>query len=158
MMLAFNARLSTKDVDAIFEPPEMIRTWAREIAEEANLPADWLNDGVKGFVSDAPQYTREGLPQMSNLRLIRPTAEYLLAMKCVASRFPSYSEKGDLEDILFLINHLALKEPEDVFRVIEKFYPVDRILPKTRFLILELLAKATQSSNPDPSAPIEPPQ
>jgi len=139
MVLAFNARLSTKDVDAVFEPPEVFRRRAREIAEEINLPADWLNDGVKGYVSAAPKHTSDGLPQMSHLRMIRPTAEYLLAMKCMAARFPSYTTQGDRDDVVFLINHLGLKSAEAVFKVVEKFYAPERILPKTHFLIRELL-------------------
>jgi hypothetical protein len=76
---------------------------------------------------------------MSHLRIIRPTAEYLLAMKCMASRLPSYSGKGDKDDIFFLLNDLKLRDADAVFKVVEKFYAPERILPKTRFLIQELL-------------------
>jgi methylmalonyl-CoA mutase cobalamin-binding subunit len=48
MVLAFSARLATKDVDAIFKPPKTIRDVASRIATELRLPNDWLNDGVKG--------------------------------------------------------------------------------------------------------------
>jgi hypothetical protein len=144
MVLAFNARLSTKDVDAVFEPPEVFRRRAREIAQELNLAPDWLNDGVKGYVSDAPKYPCEGLPEMSHLRIIRPTAEYLLAMKCMASRVPSYMTRGDKADIVFLLDKLCLKDTESVFKVVEKFYPPERILPRTHFMIQELLG--SQSS------------
>ena len=51
MVLAFTARLSTKDVDALFQPTQSIREAARLIAAEQQLPEDWLNHGVKGFVS-----------------------------------------------------------------------------------------------------------
>jgi hypothetical protein len=157
MVLAFNARLSTHDVDAVFEPPEVFRRRAREIAEEINLPADWLNDGVKGYVSDAPEYTSDGLPQMSHLRIIRPTAEYLLAMKCMASRFPSYTTKGDREDIVFLLNHLGLGDAEAVFKVVEKFYSPEHILPKTQFLIRELLeSHGSRAGAPRPFTHIDP--
>ncbi|HEX4084303.1 MAG TPA: hypothetical protein VHY22_05290 [Chthoniobacteraceae bacterium] len=139
MVLAFNARLSTRDVDAVFKPPEMIRRHTAEIGEEFHLPPNWLNDGVKGFLSHAGEYTSDGLPQWENLRAIRPTAEYLLAMKCMASRSPSYETSGDREDILFLIRQLRLADSESVLQVVEKFYPADRIPPKTHFLIQELV-------------------
>ena len=51
MVLAFTARLATKDVDAVFQPTQTIRELARTIAEQLNLPENWLNDGVKGYVS-----------------------------------------------------------------------------------------------------------
>jgi hypothetical protein len=139
MVLAFNARLSTRDVDAVFKPPEIIRKHALEIAEELNLAPGWLNDGVKGYLSHSAEYTSEGLPQLANLRIIRPTAEYLLAMKCMASRSPSYETKGDREDIRFLIGQLCLKDADSVLQLVEKFYPADRIPPKTHFLIQELV-------------------
>jgi methylmalonyl-CoA mutase cobalamin-binding subunit len=47
IVLAFDARLSPKDVDAVFKPPDVFRRRAREIAEEIGIPGDWLNDGVK---------------------------------------------------------------------------------------------------------------
>src|ERR1041385_2056479 len=38
MFLAFTARLSTKDVDAIFQPTPLIRDLARRIGEEPGSP------------------------------------------------------------------------------------------------------------------------
>jgi hypothetical protein len=145
MMLAFNARLSTGDVDAVFQPAEVFRRRAREVAEEMQLSEDWLNDGVKGYVSNAPEYTSDGLPQMSNLRVIRPTAEYLLAMKCIAARMPSYTTKGDRHDIVFLMNYLGLETVEAVLMAVEKFYSSEHILPKTQFLIRELVEEGRGS-------------
>jgi hypothetical protein len=59
MVLAFSARLATKDVDALFQPTNAIREIARRIADEQRLPSDWLNDGVKGFVSGRHETTLE---------------------------------------------------------------------------------------------------
>jgi hypothetical protein len=86
MILAFTARLTTKDVGALFRPSQMIREAARRIAEDQHLPVNWLNDGVKGFVSTRNETTAGNLPQYSHLRLTVPVPEYLLAMKCMAAR------------------------------------------------------------------------
>ena len=69
MVLAFTARLTTKDVDALFQPTQTIRELARRIAEEQQLPADWLNDGVKSFVSSRHETIAGNLPQFPHLRL-----------------------------------------------------------------------------------------
>src|SRR4051794_41479804 len=74
MVLVFNARISTRDVDAVFRPASLIRELARRVAEERELPETWLNDGVKGFESATPETTTAGVPQFSHLRVYRPTA------------------------------------------------------------------------------------
>jgi hypothetical protein len=51
MALAYNLRRITADVDAIFEPKEAVYRAARRIAVlHPELPPDWLNDAVKGFL------------------------------------------------------------------------------------------------------------
>jgi len=139
MVLAFNARLSTKDVDAVFQPSAAIRESARSIAEELDLPQHWLNDGVKGFVSARHNLTTGDLPQFSNLRLTMPVPEYLLAMKCMAARMGGYSgEASDIPDILFLMKHLNLKSADAGLRIVAEYYPANQIPVKTQFLIESL--------------------
>ena len=75
MLLAFTARLTTKDVDALFQPAQTIRDLARHIADDLHLPTDWLNDGVKGFISARHETTARNLPQFPHLRLTMPVPE-----------------------------------------------------------------------------------
>ena len=54
LMLTYDWRLATKDVDAVFEADrQTIRRLARDIAAENDWDPNWLNDGVKGFLSAA---------------------------------------------------------------------------------------------------------
>jgi methylmalonyl-CoA mutase cobalamin-binding subunit len=55
MVLAFNARSATKDVDAIFAPSGKIRDAARIVASDLGLPEDWINDAVKAFLPGEPR-------------------------------------------------------------------------------------------------------
>ena len=136
MVLAFTARLSTKDVDALFQPTPLIRDFARRIAEEQNLPADWLNDGVKGFVSARHETTAGNLPQFPHLRLTMPVPEYLLAMKCMAARLGGTTgESSDVPDIVFLIRHLQLKSAKGALDLVGQYYPANRIPVKTQYLV-----------------------
>ncbi|MSU63393.1 MAG: hypothetical protein EXS31_13525 [Pedosphaera sp.] len=136
MVLAFTARLSTKDVDALFQPTPLIRELASRIGEEQSLPADWLNDGVKGFVSARHETTAGNLPQFPHLRLTMPVPEYLLAMKCMAARLGSTSgESSDVPDIVFLIRHLQLKSAPAVLEIVAQYYPANRISVKTQYLV-----------------------
>ena len=136
MVLAFAARLSTKDVDAVLQPAKTSRDIVSRLAEELSLPADWLNDGVKGFVSARHETTTGDLPQFSNLRLTMPVPEYLLAMKCMAARIGGTTdEPSDVADIVFLIRHLKLGTAADVLDLVGLYYPENRSPVKTQYLV-----------------------
>lgn len=136
MVLAFTARLSTKDVDALFQPASLIRDLAHRIAETQRLPSDWLNDGVKGYVSARHEITAGNLPQFPHLRLTMPVPEYLLAMKCMAARLGGTTgEPSDIPDILFLIRHLRLQSAREVLDLVGLYYPANRIPVKTQYLV-----------------------
>jgi hypothetical protein len=133
MCLVFNARESTKDVDAIFEPTREIRAAALVVAKQFGASDEWLNDAAKGFfLANTP---RQEVLEFSNLRVWAPTAEYMLAMKCVSARFDSH-DRGDLQ---FLIEHLGLESAQEVFAVILQYYPRENVPAKTGFLVEELL-------------------
>lgn len=133
MCLVFQARESTKDVDAIFCPTREIREASRTVAARMGLPEDWLNDAAKGYFLTAPP-VRE-VVELSNLRVWAPQAEYMLAMKCVSARFDSH----DLDDAKFLLDHLGVKTVDQACRIIEQYYPRKVIPPKTQYLLEELL-------------------
>lgn len=141
MVLAFDARETTRDVDGIFAPKQVIASSAEEVGSELGLPLDWLNDGVKGFVSSKGELTDESLPQFSHLRLMRPTATYLLAMKCMAARVTGYDTSGDAQDILTLCRHLGLASADAILDVVSDFYPDAQVLPKTRYFVEELASQ-----------------
>jgi hypothetical protein len=92
MALAFDARECTRDVDAIFVPKEDSLNAARRVSDEFDIRIDWFNDGVKGFVSPKGEVT----------------TEYLLAMKCLASRVEDYAHQGDKADVITLLKQLGL--------------------------------------------------
>jgi hypothetical protein len=136
MVLAFAARLSTKDVDAIFTPAALIRDLARRIGEQQGLPANWLNDGVKAFVSARHETAAGHLPQFPYLRVTMPVPEYLLAMKCMAARIGGATgEQFDVSDIQFLIRDLGLKSAKAVLDLVAQYYPANRIPLRTQYLI-----------------------
>jgi Nucleotidyltransferase of unknown function (DUF6036) len=142
MVLAYAARVSTKDVDAIFQPATLIRSLAAQIGENNDLPQDWLNDGVKGFISRRNDLIKGNLPQFVNLALTMPTPEYLLAMKCMASRInPSAGEEGDVRDIIYLIRHLNLKTIDAVMDLVNTYYPENQVPIKARYLVEGLFAE-----------------
>ena len=142
MVLAFAARPSTKDVDAIFQPAQIIRKVALSVGESNHLPQHWLNDAAKGFLSSRHETTQAGLPQFSNLRLTMPTPEYLLAMKCMASRIGSVEgETDDVADISFLIRFMKLQSAKVVMEIVTAYYPKDKVPVKAQYLVEGLFAE-----------------
>lgn len=141
MVLVFDARESTRDVDAVFKPKTEIREAARIVSQKLELPADWLNDGVKGFLSENESFSRFSIPELddlSNLRFLWPSPDYILAMKCMAARIDDTAT--DRGDVLFLIQKLSLKSAVEVLGIVERFFPKDRIHIKTVYFIEEILA------------------
>lgn len=141
MVLAFDARESTRDVDGIFVPKQDVITSAIQVAQEFGLEPDWLNDGVKGFVSDEAEFTADGMPIFSNLRIMRPTTEYLLAMKCLASRAADVSTDGDRADILTLLKRTGITNAAAVCDLVTRYYKESLLPPRVRFYIEELIGE-----------------
>ena len=135
MCLIHEARDATKDVDALYEPKDVINEIAVSIADSENLPHDWLNDSVKGFINaNAPIET---YLDIGSLHIQTVTTEYLLAMKLMSAR---YGEK-DSEDILFLFKKLGILTSEQALKILVAFYPISHIMPKTQYIIDEIIEK-----------------
>lgn len=145
MVLAFDARESTRDVDGIFVPKQEVIESARRVAGEFGFESDWLNDGVKGFVSDEAEFTADGMPVFSNLRIMRPTTEYLLAMKCLASRAADSSTDGDRADILTLLKLTGIKDATAACDLVVRYYKESLLPPRVKFYIEELVAELPSS-------------
>lgn len=142
MVLAFDARAATKDVDAVFEPAAVIREAAAQVEREHDLPPEWLNDGAKGFLSAKHEAVEGDLPQFPGLRVTAPTAEYMLAMKCMASRIATSGvDPSDVADLRFLIRHLGLRDPAEALELVARYYPADRIPSRAAYLLEELFAE-----------------
>ncbi len=135
MALAYNARPSTNDVDAVFVPKETVRRLAREVARDAGIAENWLNDAVKGFLGDRGQFS--AWLELSHLRVFIPLPEYLLAMKCIAFRLGP--EFHDEDDVRYLLRLLNLERSDEALAIVERYFPADRIPPKARFALQELL-------------------
>jgi hypothetical protein len=145
LALAFDMRQATRDVDAVVKGDRsFVRQAVKEISQENNWPADWLNEGVKGFISDKERLVLMQDFQGSHkggLRIYVPTPEYLLAMKCMAMRIDDPDAAHDVTDIKNLAKLLKIDKAEQFFAVIEGFYPASRISAKTTFGVEEIAQK-----------------
>jgi hypothetical protein len=132
IVLAYSTRRVTKDIDAVFEPKSSIYEAAAKVAEELGLPEDWLNDAAKGFMPGEDD-DRRPVPDIQGIEITTASPQYLLAMKLMAMRFGE-----DDEDIEVLIDACELHSADETLALLERIYPTQEPLPKTRFFLEEL--------------------
>ena len=137
MCLAYATRPSTQDVDGLFRPAREVREAAARVAMKAGIPLDWLNDGVKGFLSEQGGF--DLFLELDHLRVMVAQPEYLLAMKCLAMRIGA--EFHDEDDVRYLIRHLGIASYDQAVEVVTRFYPLERFPQKTLYALGELLPK-----------------
>lgn len=131
MCLAFNARNSTQDVDAIFKPTLLIQKAAFNVSEDLKLNnLWWLNDAVKEFISKKAVYDVKDFG-FKNLIVRLASAEYMLAMKLLAAR----AGTNDETDVLFLVKFLKLKNQKQLEKIVKKYYPSQKLSIETKLLI-----------------------
>lgn len=135
MCLAYAARPSTLDVDALFRPARQVREAAARVAARAGVQANWLNDGVKGFLSEHGNF--RPFLELDHLRVMVAQPEYLLAMKCLALRIGT--EFHDEDDIRYLLRHLDVASYEQAVAIVSRYYPLERFPQKTLYALGELL-------------------
>jgi hypothetical protein len=142
MCVTLGARASTKDVDAIFEPKAIIAESIAKVAAKYNVSQNWLNDAAKGYLSEDAKF--DIYLELTNLKIFTATPEYILAMKCMSMRL---AESEDISDVEFLIKHLNIANLDEAISIVEKYYPANRIPPKTVFALEELFEKISPEKN-----------
>jgi hypothetical protein len=127
MILHFGARRATRDIDVLVLRGDVqeLRRAARMVAQEYNLPEDWMNDAVKGFADILPPdfYHRLFLLPLSfqRLRIYALGRPEQVAMKIVALReqdledldllLPAMSE-SDRETLVAIMHHVSTFRPD----------------------------------------------
>lgn len=118
MALAYNAGRSTGDIDGIFRPRQEILDAASEVGEKNGFAKNyrWLSDGVKQLHMPPQQDEYPHTIKIGpSLTVEIASAEYILAMKAMSSRFSD----GDLNDAAILcvqLNFRTEKQIEDTVR------------------------------------------
>lgn len=141
MTLVYDARQSTKDIDALFEPTRELRQIALQMAERYGLNNDWFNDAAKAFI-DTSRMSFEPIMDMAALRVLRPNDEGMLAMKLASAR----ENSKDADDAVFLIRRLGITDENELLDMMERNMPKQRLTPMAGFFAKEMLKRALKKS------------
>ncbi|MFC0861123.1 DUF6036 family nucleotidyltransferase [Sphaerimonospora cavernae] len=132
--VAYDNARSTRDLDAVFLPTEVVRQATLAVAERRGLAKDWLNDAVKGFLP-GPDPDARRYYSSDSLVVDVASARYLLAMKLFSSRV-----ENDADDIMFLYRQLGFSTVEEGLDLVESVYHGRAVEPKVQFLLGEIVA------------------
>jgi len=136
MALAYDARRATRDIDAVFEPHGIVVDEVHEVAAELGLPPWWLNEQASVYVAPGGDPSAPRVFDHPGLRVSAASPEHLLAMKVLAAR------GRDVDDIRFLVRHLALTSVEQVVALCAKIFPDEPVSDRAK-LMLEDMFEAT---------------
>src|SRR3954452_15673163 len=131
--LAFDERRATRDIDAVFEPKDIVYEAAGVVAERLELPGGWLNDAVKGFLEGDDPAAAPVL-DLPGLRCLAASPETLLALKVLAHRIGE-----DEADLRLLADELGLETADEVLAIAERTYG-DRLDPAARFFVEQIFS------------------
>jgi hypothetical protein len=138
MVLGFDARFSTADVDADVYPAEEVMAVARMIASRRGLPEHWLSDAAKGFVPVFKDRDWRPVFKAGNIEIVSADERTMLAMKMRASR-----GSRDIGDIAFLLKKCHIGNEEDARSLYDEYFPEDPLPPRAGALLRSALGSGT---------------
>jgi hypothetical protein len=130
MAMAYDARRTTRDIDALFEPHGIVREEADAVAAEFGLPRWWLNEQASVYVAQDGDPAAPHVFENAGIRVAAASPEHLLAMKVLAAR------RRDVEDLRNLAQRLELTTLEEVLAICMEIFP-DEPVPGRARLVLE---------------------
>lgn len=116
MSLAHGGRRLTRDVDAEYEPKDVVARFAHEIALEQGLRDDWLNANAIAFMPPITAEDRKVLAERPGLTIEVVSARVLLAMKMAAFR------AVDRSDLEVLFEELHITDPRQAVQITRSLY------------------------------------
>jgi len=131
MALEFDTRRTTRDIDAVLDPPTTIADEAASMATDLGLPPGWLSSAAQAFIP-MPDEDPVSL-DVEGLQIAISSPANLLAMKMAAGR------PQDTTDLVVLFRHLKIRTPQQAVDLAERMYGADSVVlsePRESLLLL----------------------
>jgi len=124
MTMVYDNRPATRDIDCVFS--EINSKLLDNILELTrftfNLPDNWINEDIKEPLKSLLKEDKETYKVYSNLKILKPKAEQLLAMKVLAAR-PEPAK--DFIDAYILCKDLNITTKEELLATISDYIPLN---------------------------------
>lgn len=126
MTIVYDNRPATKDIDCVFNATNLnLLDNILELTKTIfNLSDGWINEDIKEPLKSLIKEDIEIYKTYSNLKILKPKAEQLLAMKILASR-PEPAK--DFVDAYILCKDLNIKTKEQLLGVVSEYMPITLI-------------------------------
>lgn len=139
MTMVYDNRPATKDIDCVFsETNYKLLDHILNLTKFAfNLSDGWINEDVKEPLRAILKEDKETYKVYSNLKLLKPIAEQLLAMKILAAR-PEPAK--DFIDAYILCKDLRITTKDKLMELISTYIPL-KILGERQINFIKYLGK-----------------
>ena len=139
MTMVYDNRPATKDVGCVFSKTNLkLLNYILEQTQFAfNLPDGWINEQIKEPLKSIIQEEKETYKIYTNLKILKPRAEQLLAMKLLAAR-PEPAK--DFVDAYILCKDLNVTTKEKLLQTFSKYVPLS-LLGERQMNFIKYLGK-----------------
>lgn len=126
MTIVYDNRPATKDIDCVFNVTNLnLLDNILELTKSIfNLSDDWINEDIKEPLKSLIKEDIEIYKTYSNLKILRPKAEQLLAMKILAAR-PEPAK--DFVDAYILCKDLNIQTKEQLLDIVSEYISITLI-------------------------------
>jgi hypothetical protein len=119
-------RPATKDIDCVFGGIDLklLKNILDLTRHNFDLKEDWLDEQISEPLKYLLREDKEIFKTYSNLKILKPVAEQILAMKVLANRV---EPAKDFLDASILLRELSIQTPEELKDVISAYVPINMI-------------------------------
>jgi len=133
MCMEFECRVSSFDIDCIYDNEDVIPSIAKEISLANKIQGDWLNNAIQSIVLE-DMNVDAGRNMMTKreyagITALFPSAEQMLAMKIYAARLDGSS---DFEDAVALCEILQIANKMQLQSILTKYFKRESIRERNK--------------------------
>lgn len=135
MNLLYDIRPATHDIDCIISSEKeeiLLQNILHEVGKLYGLEKDWINEEIAKPLTTLIQEELSVLNRYSNLTIIKPSKEQLLAMKVLSARV---EPSKDFIDAELICRDLGITTEREIYKVVKKFLPMNVLGERQRMFI-----------------------